>query len=114
MSPQATAEAQQEQQKPQISRAELHRLTAEDLFLTADEIQEQYKTVVAARTANRDSLRNMARQGHLSGEHRKRLTALYPEREMTEETKAKRKATRERKAAEKAAAEKAAAEKAAA
>ena len=106
--PNAPAAAeQQEQAKPQISRAELHRLTAEDLFLTAEEIDVKYTEVMKARQANRDSLRNMARQGHLSGEHRKRLNSLYPEREMSEETKAKRKATRERKAAEKAAAEKA-------
>ena len=58
---------------------------ASELFDTAYEIREQYSTLLKARQANRESLRNMAAQGHLDAEQLQELEELYPERKRAAE-----------------------------
>lgn len=93
------ATATQNEQGQSIDRATVRKLHVEDLFLTADEIKEEYDKLLDKRNANREELRNQEKMGYLNATQKRQLEKLYPMREVSEESKKKRAATRARNAA---------------
>lgn len=58
---------------------------AEAAFDEAYQIREEYDGFLKRRKANREELRNLSDQGHLSDEQREELEELYPKRQRAEQ-----------------------------
>lgn len=65
--------------------AKIRREQAEAALDEAYAMREQYTEYVARRKANREELRNLAAQGHLSDEQLGEVEDLYPKRQAKEQ-----------------------------
>lgn len=110
MSPQASRQTAGQQGDGASSVDAASAAYAVHLFEKADSIQKDYEQVIKARTANRESLRNMQAQGDLTAEQVTKLDELYPERHLSEEALARREQRKQERAKEREAKAKAEAE----